>query len=158
MDRENISAEKEMITADDITDIILIKAGYYWEMGYNEFDLTCKIKGEEDVLHMREQRHHDGSGFVIHSEKKDIWKRITRKEACKLDDKLQEAIQYGNYHKRIGELTTLDDCMDMEFELMENDNVFLDRVIKNFSRSLKQNRWKLRVDSWDCCRFQNKDR
>ena len=95
MDRENIIIENAMITADDITDITLTQVGYYWEMGYNEFAFTCKIKGEDDVLHMREQRHDDGSGFVIRSEKDDIWERITRKEACKLDDKLQEAIQYG---------------------------------------------------------------
>ena len=137
MDRENNSTENEMITADDITDITLTQAGYYWEMGYNEFDFTCKIKGEDNVLHMKEQRHDDGSGFVIRSEKDDIWERITRKEACKLDDKLQEAIQYGNYHKRIGELTTLDDCKDMEFELMENNNVFLNRVIKKLWSELE---------------------
>ena len=137
MDRENISAENTIITADDITDITLIQAGYFWEMGYNEFDFTCKIKGEDDILHMREQRHDDGSGFVIRSEKDDIWERITRKEACKLDDKLQEAIQYGNYHKRMGELTTLDDCKDMEFELMENNNVFLNRVIKKLWSELE---------------------
>lgn len=129
MDRENISTDNAMITADDITDITLIQAGYYWEMGYNEFDFACKIKGEDDVLHMREQRHDEGSGFVIRSEKDDIWERITRKEACKLDDKLQEAIQYGNYHKRIAGLTTVEDCKDLEFELMENNNVYLNRVI-----------------------------
>ena len=130
MNRENNSTEKEMIVAEDITDIKLTQAGYYWEMGFNEFDFTCKIKGEDDVLHMREQRHDEGSGFVIHSEKDDIWERITRKEACKLDDKLQEAIQYGNYHKRITGLTTVEDCKDLEFELMENNNVYLNRVIR----------------------------
>lgn len=67
---------------------------------------------------------------MIHSEKDDIWDRMTRVEAYKLDDKLQEAIQYGNYHKKIGELTSLYDCKDMEFELMENDNVYLNRVIR----------------------------
>lgn len=130
MNRENNSTEKEMIVAEDITDIKLTQAGYYWEMGFNEFDFTCKIKGEDDVLHMREQRHDEGSGFVIHSEKDDIWERITRKEACKLDDKLQEAIQYGNYHKRIAGLTTVEACKDLEFELMENNNVYLNRVIR----------------------------
>lgn len=129
MNREN-SIEKETIKAEDITDITLIQAGYYWEMGFNEFDFTCKIKGVDDELHMREQRHDDGSGFVIRSEKDDIWDRMTRVEACKLDDKLQEAIQYGNYHKKIGELTSLYGCKDMEFELMENDNVYLNRVIR----------------------------
>ena len=130
MNRENNSTEKEMIVAEDITDIKLIQAGYYWEMGYNEFDFTCKIKGEDDVLHMREQRHDEGSGFVIRSEKDDIWERITRKEACKLDDKLQEAIQYGNYHERIAGLITVEDCKDLEYELMENNNVYLNRVIR----------------------------
>ena len=129
MNREN-SIEKETIKAEDITDITLIQAGYYWEMGFNEFDFTCKIKGVDDELHMREQRHDDGSGFVIRSEKDDIWDRMTRVEACKLDDKLQEAIQYGNYHKKIGELMSLYDCKDMEFELMENDNIYLNRVIR----------------------------
>ncbi len=129
MNREN-SIEKETIKAEDITDITLIQAGYYWKIGFNEFDFTCKIKGVDDVLHMREQRHDDGSGFVIRSEKDDIWDRMTRVETCKLDDKLQEAIQYGNYHKKIGELTSLYDCKDMEFELMENDNVYLNRVIR----------------------------
>ena len=61
MDRENIIIENAMITADDITDITLTQVGYYWEMGYNEFAFTCKIKGEDDVLHMREQRHDDGT-------------------------------------------------------------------------------------------------
>ena len=56
--------EKDIV-ADDITDITLIQVGYYWNSGYNEFDFTCKIKGEDDVLHMREQRHDDGNSLVI---------------------------------------------------------------------------------------------
>lgn len=48
MNREN-SIEKETIKAEDITDITLIQAGYYWKIGFNEFDFTCKIKGVDDV-------------------------------------------------------------------------------------------------------------
>ena len=127
--KEQIDKKMKDIVADDITDITLIQAGYYWNSGYNEFDFTCKIKGEDDVLHMREQRYDDGSGFVIRSEKDDIWERIAPSEVYKLDDKLQEAIQYGNYHKRIEGITTIEDCKDLEFELMENDNVYLNRVL-----------------------------
>ena len=127
--KEQIDKKMKDIVADDITDITLIQAGYYWNAGYNEFDFTCKIKGEDDVLHMREQRHDDGSGIVIRSEKDDIWERITPSEVYKLDDKLQEAIQYGTYHKRIEGITTVEDCKDLEFELMENDNVYLNRVL-----------------------------
>ena len=127
--KEQIDKKIKDIVADDITDITLIQAGYYWNAGYNEFDFTCKIKGEDDVLHMREQRHDDGSGIVIRSEKDDIWESITPSEVYKLDDKLQEAIQYGTYHKRIEGITTVEDCKDLEFELMENDNVYLNRVL-----------------------------
>ena len=127
--KEQIDKKMKDIVADDITDITLIQAGYYWNAGYNEFDFTCKIKGEDDVLHMREQRHDDGSGIVIRSEKDDIWERIAPSEVYKLDDKLQEVIQYGNYHKRIEGITTVEDCKDLEFELMENDNVYLNRVM-----------------------------
>lgn len=130
MKRDNNSEEKEMIVAEDITEIELTRVGYYWEMGYNEFDFTCKIKGEDDELYMQEQRHDNGSGFVIHSGKNDIWERMTRAEACKLDDKLRETIQYGKYHKRIGELTSMADCKEMEFELMENNNVYLNKAIR----------------------------
>ena len=139
--KEQIDKKMKDIVADDITDINLIQAGYYWNAGYNEFDFTCKIKGEDDVLHMREQRHDDGSGIVIRSEKDDIWERITPSEVYKLDDKLQEAIQYGTYHKRIEGITTVEDCKDLEFELMENDNVYLNRVLGKLWNELeaKQN-------------------
>lgn len=129
--------EKDIV-ADDITDITLTQAGYYWNAGYNEFDFTCKIKGEDDVLHMREQRHDDGYGIVIRSGKDDIWERITSSEAFKLEDKLQEVIQYGNYHKRIEDLTTMDGCKDLEFELMENDNVHLNRVLGKLWTELEE--------------------
>lgn len=127
--KEQIDKKMKDIVADDITDITLIQAGYYWNAGYNEFDFTCKIKGEDDVLHMREQRHDDGSGIVIRSGKDDIWERMAPSEVYKLDDKLQEVIQYGTYHKKIEGITTLEDCKDLEFELMENDNVYLNKVM-----------------------------
>lgn len=121
---------KKEVVAADITDVELTQAGYYWEMGYNIFDFTCKINGENEVLHMQEQRHDDGTSFVIHSEKNDIWERMAGAEAFKLSDKLQEAIQYGNYHGKISALTSVEDCKEMEFELMEDTNIYLKKVIK----------------------------
>ena len=44
--------EKISITAEEVTDIRLTQAGYYWEAGYNEFDFTCRIEGTEDRIHM----------------------------------------------------------------------------------------------------------
>ena len=59
----------DIVTAADVTDIRLTQAGYYWDAGYNEFDFSCKINGEMDILHMVQQRHDDGYGLVIRAEK-----------------------------------------------------------------------------------------
>ena len=92
--KEQIDKKMKDIVGDDITDITLIQAGYYWNAGYNEFDFTCKIKGEDDVLHMREQRHDDGSSIVIRSEKDDIGDRVAGSEAFRLEEKLLDEVQY----------------------------------------------------------------
>ena len=135
--KQQIDKKKKDIVANDITDITLTHAGYYWHAGYNEFDFICKIKGEDDVIHMIEQRHDDGSSIVIYSEKDDIGKRIALQEVYKLYDKLQEVIQYGTYHKRIEGITTVEDCKDLEFELMEDHNVYLGRVMGKLWRELE---------------------
>lgn len=137
MNKESINADRDVLAADDITEIKLTLAEYHWNAGYNEFDFTCRINGEYDVLHMTEQRLDDGSGFVIHSETDDIWDKLMPNEAFKLEDKLQEVIQYGNYHNRIEALKTPADCKEIEFELMENNNIHLKRVIKKLWNELE---------------------
>ena len=62
----------DIVTVADVTDIRLTQAGYYWDAGYNEFDFSCKINGEKDIIHMVQQRHDDGYGLVIRSEKDDM--------------------------------------------------------------------------------------
>ena len=65
---ETKDIEQGMVMAADVTDIRLAQAGYYWDAGYNEFDFSCKIKGEKDIIHMVQQRHDDG--YVLSSEQK----------------------------------------------------------------------------------------
>jgi len=59
MNKESINADRDVLAADDITEIKLTLAEYHWNAGYNEFDFTCRINGEYDVLHMTEQRLDD---------------------------------------------------------------------------------------------------
>ena len=130
--------EKISITAAEVTDIRLIQAGYYWDAGYNEFDFTCRIEGEEDTIHMVQQRHDEGYGLAIRSEKDDIWERISGSEAFRLEEKLLDEVQYRTYHNRIEKLTALLDCQEMHFELMENDNPNLNHVIGKLWTELGQ--------------------
>lgn len=137
--------EKISITAEEVTDIRLTQAGYYWEAGYNEFDFTCKIEGTEDRIHMVQQRHDEGYGLVIRSEKDDIWDRISGSEAFRLEEKLLDEVQYRTYHDRIEKLTSLSNCREMQYELMENDNHNLRNVIGNLWTELREKEDQLAV-------------
>ena len=90
---ETKDIEQGMVMAADVTDIRLTQAGYYWDAGYNEFDFSCKINGEMDILHMVQQRHDDGYGLVIRAEKNDIWDRISGSEAFRLEEKLRQDLR-----------------------------------------------------------------
>ena len=135
---ETKDIEQGMVMAADVTDIRLAQAGYYWDAGYNEFDFSCKINGEKDIIHMVQQRHDDGYGLVIQAEKNDIWDRITGSEAFRLEEKLLDEVQYRTYHNRIEKLASLSDCQEMHFELMENDNPNLNHVIGKLWTELNQ--------------------
>lgn len=137
--------EKIGITAAEVTDIRLTQAGYYWEAGFNEFDFTCRIEGTEDRIHMVQQRHDEGYGLVIRSEKDDIWDRISGSEAFRLEEKLLDEVQYRTYHDRIKKLTSLSNCREMYYELMENDNHNLRNVIGNLWTELREKEDQLAV-------------
>lgn len=137
--------EKISVTAEEVTDIRLTQAGYYWDAGYNEFDFICKIEGVEDKIHMIQQRHDEGYGLVIRSEKDDIWDRISGSEAFKLEEKLLDEVQYRTYHDRIEKLTSLSNCREMHYELMENDNHNLRNVIGNLWTELREKEDQLAV-------------
>lgn len=135
---ETKDIEHGMVMAADVTDIRLTQAGYYWDAGYNEFDFLCKINGETDIIHMVQQGNDDGYGLVIRSEKDDIWERLSGSEAFRLEEKLLDEVQYRTYHNRIKKLTSLSDCQEMHFELMENDNSNLNHVIGTLWTELDQ--------------------
>lgn len=128
----------DIVTAADVTDIRLTQAGYYWDAGYNEFDFSCKIDGEMDILHMVQQRHDKGYGHVIRSEKDDIWERLSGSEAFRLEEKLLDEVEYRTYHNRIEKLDSLSACREMHFELMENNNPNLNHMIGKIWNELGQ--------------------
>ena len=130
--------ERISVTAEEVTDIRLTQAEYYWEAGYNEFDFTCRIEGQEDRIHMVQQRHDEGYGLVIRSERDDIWERLSGSEAFWLEEKLLDEVEYRTYHGRIEKITSLSACREIHYELMENDNHNLMNVIGSLWTELSQ--------------------
>ena len=72
------------------------------------FDFTCRIEGQEDRIHMVQQRHNEGYGLVIRSEKDDIWERLSGIEAFRLEEKLLDEVEYRTYHNRIEKLDSFE--------------------------------------------------
>lgn len=82
---------------------------------------------------MVQQRHDEGYGLVIRSEKDDIWDRLSGSEAFRLEEKLLDEVQYRTYHNRIEKWIELSDCQEMvsyyvQAKIIEND---LDVQVKN---------------------------
>ena len=102
------------------------------------FDFTCRIEGQEDRIHMVQQRHDEGYGLVIRSEKDDIWERLSGSEAFRLEEKLLDEVEYRTYHNRIEKLDSLSACREMHFELMENNNPNLNHMIGKIWNELGQ--------------------
>lgn len=94
---------------------------------------------------MVQQRHDEGYGLVIRSEKDDIWEQISGREAFRLEEKLLDEVQYRTYHDRIEKLTSLLSCREMYYELMENDNHNLRNVIGNLWTELREKEDQLAV-------------
>lgn len=94
---------------------------------------------------MVQQRHDEGYGLVIRSEKDDIWDRLSGSEAFRLEEKLLDEVQYRTYHDRIEKLTSLLSCREMHYELMENDNHNLRNVIGNIWTELSEKEDQLAV-------------
>ena len=99
----------------------------------------------EDKIHMIQQRHDEGYGLVIRSEKNDIWERLSGSEAFRLEEKLLDEVQYRTYHDRIEKLTSLLSCREMHYELMENDNHNIRNVIGNLWTELREKEDQLAV-------------
>ena len=138
---------KEKITIEDITDIVLTKADYRWNSGYNEFTFNCKINEKENELYLTEERHDDGTSFIINSKIDDIWEKLSPNDAYKLEDLLQEKRQYGVYHNKIEKLSTLRDCEYMKWDFMENDNPYFNRVRSQLQAELDKKKEELALDN-----------
>lgn len=130
--------------SEDFTDFELIRHEANWDLGYKEYDFKCKIDSEETVVHLLMQRHDDGYGFTIRTDENDIYERMSRQELIKLEDKLQGEVQYGLYHEKILKLKSLDDCEDLEFELMENNNVYLNKALRRLWTELSEKKQAIR--------------
>ena len=73
------------LRAEDVQNLVLVNRQYSSVSRTTEYDFTCEIRGEQDILHYTVEYHDDGEGFTIHTEKDDIWERMSEPELERLE-------------------------------------------------------------------------
>ena len=74
--------------------------------------------------------HDDGEGFTIHTEKDDIWERMSTQELERLDVKLGQEVLYYHYHNKTVNADTLDKLREIKEEIMEEESSYFTAISK----------------------------
>ena len=134
-------AEKPL-TADDIQNLVLTGREYSAGSRTTVYDFECDIRGEHDSLQYTLEYHDDGEGFTIHTEKDDIWERMSEPELERLEGILGREALYFKYHEKIAGAESLEGLKEIEYEIMEDESPYFsavtERVWKDFSQKERE--------------------
>ena len=114
-------AEKPL-TLDDIQNLVLTGREYFAGSRTTVYDFECDIRGEHVSLQYTLEYHDDGEGFTIHTEKDDIWERMSEPELERLEGILSKEAVYFKYHEKIAGTESLEDLKEIEYEIMEDES------------------------------------
>lgn len=120
--------EQDTLTAEDITDLRLVDSEYMSGTRTKIYDFDCKVKGEANRLQYTLEYHDDGEGFTIHTEKDDIWNRMSTQELERLDVKLGQEVLYYHYHNKTVNTDTLDELREIREEIMEEESSYFTAI------------------------------
>ena len=134
-------AEKPL-TADDIQNLVLTGREYSAGSRTTVYDFECDIRGEHDSLQYTLEYHDDDEGFTIHTEKDDIWERMSEPELERLEGILGREALYFKYHEKIAGAESLEGLKEIEYEIMEDESPYFsavsERVWKDFSQKERE--------------------
>ena len=120
---EPIAAETEKINFDDVSNIRGICSEYSWAVaGMNEHILSCEVKGEPQTLTYTVYRHDDGEGFTIHTDKDDIWDKMSQSDMKKLEVVVGREVEYAGWKRSLESAKTSEDISAVKYGLMETEN------------------------------------
>ena len=125
---EPIEKTDEPLVAEDVENLVLIKKEYSDAVRTTTYDFECDIRGEHDNLQYEVSYHDDGEGFTIHTEKDDIWERMSEPELAKLESILGREALYYQYHDKIAGAKDMEDLESIQFELMESNSPYFSGV------------------------------
>ena len=120
--------EEPPLTADDVQNLVLIDREYIRGTRTTVYDFECDIRGKHDKLQYMLEYHDDGEGFTIHTEKDDIWERMSEPELARLEGILGREALYFKYHDKIAGAKSLEDMEEIRFSIMEEESPYFSAV------------------------------
>ena len=141
-------AEKPL-NADDIQNLVLTGREYFAGSRTTVYDFECDIRGEHDSLQYTLEYHDDGEGFTIHTEKDDIWERMSEPELERLEGILSREAVYFKYHEKITGAESLEDLKEIEYEIMEDESPYFPAVSERVWKAFSQKEHELSVPEQD---------
>ncbi|MCC8125895.1 MAG: DUF3849 domain-containing protein [Clostridiales bacterium] len=112
--------EKEL-TAEEITNFQEIGRHYYPHLRTAEYEFFCDVRGERDLLTYEVSQHDDGEGYSLHTEKFDIWDRMSQKELDKLETIVSREVTFAGWKKEIEQAETAADLREVSYGMMETE-------------------------------------
>ena len=116
------------LKAEDVQNLVLVNRQYSSVSRTTEYDFTCEIRGEQDILHYTVEYHDDGEGFTIHTEKDDIWERMSEPELERLEMVLEREVLYFRYHEDIENAANLEELQEVSYSIMENESIYFRQI------------------------------
>ena len=122
------SRMQEVLKASDVTNIEWQNSRYFPGMRTVEHDLTCKIRGVPVQLRYEVSQHDDGEGFTIHSNDEDIWDHMPESELRKLEELLNEAVEYGHWKDYLDQAETVEAVREVRYSLYETEELTREQI------------------------------
>ena len=137
-DNAQDGVEEAPLVAEDVQNLVLINREYSAGTRTTVYDFECDIRGEHDTLQYTLEQHDDGEGFTIHTQKDDIWERMSEPELERLEGIISREALYFKYHDKIAGAKSVEDMEEIQFSIMEDESPYFsavsDRVWKEFNQ------------------------
>lgn len=134
------------LRAEDVQNLVLVNRQYSSVSRTTEYDFTCEIRGEQDILHYTVEYHDDGEGFTIHTEKDDIWERMSEPELERLERVLEREALYFQYHEDIENAANLEVLREVQYSIMENESIYFRQISERVWSEYGQRERELSVE------------
>lgn len=134
------------LRAEDVQNLVLVNRQYSSVSRTTEYDFTCEIRGEQDILHYTVEYHDDGEGFTIHTEKDDIWERMSEPELERLERVLEREALYFQYHEDIENAANLEELREVQYSIMENESIYFRQISERVWSEYGQRERELSVE------------